>query len=455
MFTLLVCTDVCGVKINLELQFPRSPSTEELASRIDAAFYEEVMAIHADGGLSREGAELLRESSAPPAILPDGTHRDSGLLSLNRVQIYDDEKLRWVDLAPRHELREFDQLYVFPRSRRHLSTEKDLPPPRPPTSRRRSPARHSAPGAAAVGGGSAADSGATTPTMSHLHVPSSSQHQLQQNSRTPRQQQTSRHASFAASAVSGRSVADDPDFDAKARFVFAEADRDAKGVITWSDWQGLFDRTDIRFTESTLDDLFRLYAAPPASYSAPGRTPPVVMQFSDFTAFCEVYPATFLALHARLSDRMREDRLHMDIAGAKDRAVARRRREEELRAELEALKTQSDDDARLLRAAETDMDALRSRRAATEEEEQLLLEKEVRVKYQREVLQREEAELAEAARRFEARHASTYAATSGAGALNASTMQRSAHSSSQHLLDRSGPASMRVPPPQSRPSMAY
>lgn len=401
MFTLLVCSDVCGVKVNLELQFERCPTFDELVQRIDHAFFDEINALIDDGAVSAEGVALFEETAAPPGFNANsGQFHESGLLALNRVQIYDDDALQWKDMdTQRLALHEFDQLYVFPRSRRHLSANKDLPPPRPPVAAAR---RH--------GGASARTPAAVTPVSTrHGNVSTAAQPAGSSSSATPRQSATQASQSQPAQQ---QQPARQPSTTRRPRTsdgldetrVFTQFDRGGKGLVTFSDWRHGFERVDITFNEGTLDELFRLYAGPVAPGARVSGGGNLAMKYSDFLNFSEAYPATFGALLSRSEDAQREDMMKSTIAAVKDRAVARRRREEELRAELDALKAQADDDARELRNAEADLEALWQRRAATSDEEQRLLEKEVRVRYQRELLNREERELQEATRRFEAIH---------------------------------------------------
>lgn len=133
MYTLLVCCDLYGEKINLELTFPTMPTIGELQRKITDAFNQE---------------SHLKRPQGYPAIE----------FTIARLQIYDDVLLKWADLVTCTQLHEYDQLYVFqPQSPWHIDVQKDLPPPRPPAAQTvraapAAPAALSAPPAGAASG---------------------------------------------------------------------------------------------------------------------------------------------------------------------------------------------------------------------------------------------------------------------------------------------------------------
>lgn len=109
MYFLLVCADLYGEKMNLEITFPTMPTIGELNRKVTEVFNAEA---------------AIKRPQGYPAI--DFT--------VARLQIYDDIVLKWTDLVACTQLHEYDQLYAFqPQSPWHIDVQKDLPPPRPPT----------------------------------------------------------------------------------------------------------------------------------------------------------------------------------------------------------------------------------------------------------------------------------------------------------------------------------
>ena len=109
MYTLLVCADLYGEKMNLELTFSAMPTMGELQRKITEVYNAE--------------AQVKRPQGYPAIDF-----------QIARLQIYDDVLLKWTDLVTCTQLHEYDQLYAFqPQSPWHIDVQKDLPPPRPPT----------------------------------------------------------------------------------------------------------------------------------------------------------------------------------------------------------------------------------------------------------------------------------------------------------------------------------
>jgi hypothetical protein len=121
MYTLLVCADLFGEKINLEITFPAMPTIGELQMKVNASF-------------DAEGAS--KRPQGYPAVE----------FSVARLQVYDDVLLKWADLVTCSQLHEYDQLYAFqPQSPWHVDVQKDLPPPRPAAQTRMPPAAPNTP----------------------------------------------------------------------------------------------------------------------------------------------------------------------------------------------------------------------------------------------------------------------------------------------------------------------
>ena len=112
MYTLLVCGDLYGEKVNLEITFNSyqgPPTIGELHKHITKVFSQEAVALH------------------PPGFPQTN-------FEIARLQIYDDVMLKWTDLVSSSQMHEYDQIYCFqPQSAWHVDVQKDLPPPRQPS----------------------------------------------------------------------------------------------------------------------------------------------------------------------------------------------------------------------------------------------------------------------------------------------------------------------------------
>ena len=206
MFTLLVCADMFGSKVNLELTFTALPTIGELTRKVEEVFTNEMHA------LRPQGAECP----------PEG-------IRVSRLQVYDDVLLKWVDLISSTQMHEYDQIYVFqPQTPWAIDTQQDLPAPRPPS-----------------GGVSVAQ----------VHPPP---HHTQQ------QQYASQPAPYAVSSVpaaqQGYSGANAERNDLpgaeKVRIVFEEIDHQRRGFIDHSDFERAFRERGLDFSANTIGELF-------------------------------------------------------------------------------------------------------------------------------------------------------------------------------------------------------
>ena len=109
-FTLLVCGDLFSEKVNLELSFPEKPKLLDLLDHVQNSFTAEMRCL---------------QPPNMPAIEQ---------FNVNRIQVYDDAHLKWVDLSSPEQLHDYGQLYCFqPDSSWQSDVQQDLPAPRPPT----------------------------------------------------------------------------------------------------------------------------------------------------------------------------------------------------------------------------------------------------------------------------------------------------------------------------------
>lgn len=381
MFTLLVCSDVCNTKLNLEIGFATVPTILDIKQRISEVFATEVLELQRQGLLPHD-AEIVDAASS------------QHLLSLDRMQIYDDQVQKWVDLASAQQLHEFDQVYVFPRRRAHLDSRRDLPPPRPPTNRGVGAAPSPITGTTPTVSRAAAATppppplGSTSPFVpppNRLESPRRPRSPGRARSPTTRPRSPARRARDAAPLVDTVGSG-----DSRLHTVFAFADRNDVGYVTRNDFGALFRDTHVTFSDVVIDDMF-LQHAQSRNY----------LSFADISDWAHKFPTVFAALYSRIKATEGRSRLQDDLRSVERRLIALRSKEEELRLEMDRVLIDIKADEGLRREIELDLQHRGSTRTHLEEEEQVLLDKEVRVQHQRYMLEKDERELVEAARRFD------------------------------------------------------
>ena len=87
-FTLLMCAEVYGTKVNLELEFQGRPTIAELRTKAQMLFQQETDAAGRDNGVTTD-------------------------VVLSRLQVFNDAVGTWCDLITQEQLRDFVQLYAF------------------------------------------------------------------------------------------------------------------------------------------------------------------------------------------------------------------------------------------------------------------------------------------------------------------------------------------------------
>eukprot|EP00659_Diplonema_papillatum_P020821 gene20821-32100_t len=178
-----------GLKVNLELTFPALPTIAELTRNIEEVFTAEMH-----------------------AIKPPGAPIPAEGIRVNRLQVYDDVLLNWVDLLSSTQMHEYDQVYAFqPQTLWHVDTRQDLPAPRPPTN-------------SGGGGYSQVPAGYGSPPRAGAGSGSTGPQFLPQ------------HAYYAAAAV-GTSERPNVHPDDKARITFEEIDFARKGYLEYGDME--------------------------------------------------------------------------------------------------------------------------------------------------------------------------------------------------------------------------
>lgn len=419
VFTLLVCADICGHKLNCEIPFAAPPTLAELKQRADLVFHEEAQALNRQGRLTTAASELLYSTVIAPGFDGHGGYTESGLLSLGRIQVYDDSMLRWIDLVSPSQLHEYDQIYIFPKHRAHLSQVRDLPPPQPTGAAvirsqvgdsSHSLARSMA--AANSGNATGAPNGVTSSPSRHMNTsvnipPASNNSNLIEHS--PARYNNSAIGSRAGGAGAGTGGTGalvefdsrNPSFhlsveemDKRQRQIFKICDSDGNNYVSIEEFRALFNRTKVLFNDVTVTELF-------AMHSANGR----FITFSEWQIFTRNFPQLFAAMYRRLSETQAETDMSNELELGAKRLVGLRDELEELTRRLEAVRKEIDSQERRSRDVAERLAETRGRRAPVEEEEQVILEKEVRIHFQREMLSREENELRAATRRLDERTA--------------------------------------------------
>lgn len=415
VFTLLICADICGHKLNCEIPFAAPPTLTEVKQRADQVFFEEAQQLNRLGRLTHAAAELLATTVVPPGFDMHGQYSESGLLSLGRIQVYDDSMLRWVDLVSPNQLHEYDQIYVFPKHRAHLSQVRDLPPPMPTgaavartqVGEATSNALAKSIASANRGNASAAPSGLSlspsrfggtntninTLNASGLYVPPQTVRDgvvdLSPSRRTNPRGATlldnTNNTSFAISVE---------ELDKRQRQVFRICDAENHNYISVADFRSLFNRTKVLFNDVTVTEIF-------AMHSANGR----FMTFSEFQIFSRHFPQLFAAIYRRLTETQAETDMANELELGAKRALGLRDEHDELVRRLEAIKRELEAQEKRTREVAAQLEQSKTSRGHVEEEEQVVLEKEVRIHFQREMLSREEHELKAATRRLDERSA--------------------------------------------------
>jgi hypothetical protein len=418
VFTLLVCADVCGHKLNCEVPFAAPPTLAELRQRADQVFYEEAQSLARQGKLTTAASELLATTVAAPGFDSRGVFTDSGLLSLGRVQVYDDSLLRWVDLVSPSQLHEYDQVYVFPKHRAHLSQVRDLPPPRPTgaavartqvgdpsgaliAARAASlnATGASPPRAGSAGGGAGGLVGSIAPPPGPrgggggAGVVSAEQSPSRYRTGPSGADLTALSIRAAEAAARGFDVSVE-ELDKRQRQVFGIADRNNNSYLSVDDFRSLFARTKILFNDVTVTEIFAMHAAN-------GR----FMTFAEWQMCARNFPQLFAALYRRLLETQAEADMAGELELGAKRLLSLRAEIDELNRRLEAARRDVASQEQRSKDLADRLGQARLAREPVEEEEQVVLEKEARIHFQREMLLREETELRAATRRLDERAA--------------------------------------------------
>jgi len=360
-YTLLVCADSWGEKVNLELPFPQQPTIQELTQYIETVFDDEIQA--------------LKPANAP-------AHR----FSISRIQIYDDVLLKWTDLQSPSQLHEYDQLYCFqPQSPWQVDQQKDLPAPRPPS--RQPPSGFGAPAyrppSAPAAPAPAAQTWAAPPA-----APAYSQPSYQTDQRlAPLTQGLSQPAGVALLARERPNI---PDAD-RQQCAFTELDEGGKGFISPEELEKGFRARGIDFSSNTVQELFQK-----GDFKRDQR-----LDREEWQSFCGIYPNTVDAVYYRGRDLAAEQALRDTMAQTQRDLEAGRQKEAELRAAADAQAQQNQALARQMQEQEQQLREAAERRNLLEQQERALIEQEVKLERQKDALRHSMHKFKETAMAFD------------------------------------------------------
>lgn len=346
-FHLLICSDVCGLKVNLEVQFDDPPSLGDVRRKAIDVFTAEALELQRTGALPRHAEVLDAESM-------------QSVLAIDRIQVYDDSAHRWVELASAKQLHPYDQLYVYPKRRSHLDSSKTLPPPRLPSAQAQGQPQ-----------GQGRRDARASPTRVHTTTPSKK------------------------SAVP--SARPNPPSD-MVRKLFEFADYRQQDYLTLADFRKLFSDLRVTFNDAVIEEMFQV------SRSAEADAGPSYLSFNGWSDWALRYPTVFACcfrrsqqMNQRQDKEQQLERCHDTVRDLHAREASLLQELSRIRADLqreEDEKTRLEDELHSLGGTGT---------SRADEEEQVVLDKEVRVQHQRIVLDQDERDLMEAAKRLDQR----------------------------------------------------
>eukprot|EP01065_Artemidia_motanka_P007657 TRINITY_DN13829_c0_g1_i1.p1 TRINITY_DN13829_c0_g1~~TRINITY_DN13829_c0_g1_i1.p1 ORF type:complete len:413 (+),score=136.76 TRINITY_DN13829_c0_g1_i1:62-1300(+) len=391
MFTLLVCADIYGQKVNLEVGFPSVPTINELTRKVEQVYEEE------SKHMKPQGFPALR-------------------FEVSRIQIYDDTFLKWVDLLSSTQLHEYDQLYVFqPQSAWHVDLQKDLPAPRPPTGpapgieqQSQVPPQPHAPQA----------------TPQYYNSPSQPPQQMPplppQSQQLPQQQplyaQPTGSPFAAPSAPAASPYRSGPTGPApgaqlpqptgpalaarerqnvpkeqKVQMVFRELDSQQKGFVDPAELERGFHSRGIDFSSNTVQELFQK-----GDQNRDGR-----LDWQEWVLWCDLYPNTLEVMYYRGRDSWDEEQQRRDKDSLVQQVERCRQREEDLKRQLdECVREQNHLRQQLSEQEQRGHDAVH-RRTMLEQQERDLLEQEIKLERQKDQLRLSQQRFQEVAWQFD------------------------------------------------------
>eukprot|EP01060_Flectonema_neradi_P022608 TRINITY_DN30856_c0_g1_i1.p1 TRINITY_DN30856_c0_g1~~TRINITY_DN30856_c0_g1_i1.p1 ORF type:complete len:442 (+),score=75.59 TRINITY_DN30856_c0_g1_i1:54-1328(+) len=403
MFTLLVCGDVYGSKVNLEIPFPNVPTISQLTHTIEEVFEAE--------------AAVLKPAGYPTLEV-----------KVSRIQVYDDTYLKWMDLVSSTQLHEYDQLYVFqPQSPWHVDLQKDLPAPRVPSGTTPSTAAAAvAPRVVpapqqfsqqptAIAMSPVAGQVPPQPTLFATTSPAVIQQQplLAQQpvlSHQPAPQSVSIFPQpMAASipqqvihtapqslpqpvgpALANRERANLP-VEQKIQIVFKELDTSAKGYLDYGDLERGFRSRGIDFSSTTIQELF----------SKGDTNRDTRIDWGEWVAWAGLYPNTLEIIYYRGIDTADDANLQHQRKSAEEAIERNKAREVDLLRQLEECQREYTTLVQQMNNLDSQTREATTRRTLLEQQERDLLEQEIKLERQKDQLRASQYRFQEVAQTFD------------------------------------------------------
>ncbi|KAJ9461764.1 hypothetical protein DIPPA_53933 [Diplonema papillatum] len=372
---LAVCADLYADKVNLELSVNPAATVQELRSLICRVMDAE--------------AELLR---------PPNYQRTP--FDIHRLQIFNDQVLKWVDLVNNEQLHDGVQLYAFqPQTQWHTDVQKDLPPPRPPTWEQHP--NHQSDGNIHQKG-----------LPQHLVSGSSATHpsaraQWQHPNVTAQVHMASMHTGSKSSVRRGTAYEtgrDGATEEEKVSYLFDEMDVEGRGALSAPDFIHWL-RELIDVNDSNLQLLFD---------SADVHRRGLISK-EEFRAFAKRFPNVSDIVFHRAADRWDVCNRELESRAAQQQMATNENYGNDITAELERLEQQKQkllaqlsaleaESEELTRTVQTNQDlntSVRTRQSVMHLEEKALMEKEIAMERNREALRDSEMRFLEQSQRFD------------------------------------------------------
>eukprot|EP01064_Diplonema_japonicum_P012003 TRINITY_DN19484_c0_g1_i1.p1 TRINITY_DN19484_c0_g1~~TRINITY_DN19484_c0_g1_i1.p1 ORF type:complete len:412 (+),score=61.61 TRINITY_DN19484_c0_g1_i1:69-1238(+) len=366
LFTVLVCADVYGSKVNLEVPFPNVPTISELTHTIEKVFEQE--------------AAFLKPPGYPPTEI-----------KVSRIQIYDDTYLKWMDLVNSSQVHEYDQLYVFqPQSPWHVDLQKDLPAPRPPT-------------ASMPQGHNYINHAVQNPVSPYNPPPAQVVHQhhagFNQNTAPPTfaspQHQATSKPSYLQDQPTGAAAAarERPNVpkDVKVQNTFREIDTQQKGWIDVADFERGFRSRGIDFSSATVQELFSK-----GDTNRDGR-----LDWAEWGIWTDLYPNTLEVMYYRGRETLDDEQLTRERNQTQEAIDRNRQREADLRRQIDEVNHEYTQLTHQLSEHDTRSRESANRRNLLEQQERDLLEQEIKLERQKDQLRASQYRFQEVAQTFD------------------------------------------------------
>lgn len=398
-FVLLACAEVRGEKLNLELPFEARPTVADLMEVIERVF-------------RFEASNAIQSSLTP--------QRDASepIFTISSVQVYADDARHWAELTSPHQLHMYDQLFVV---RKYIplteNARKEIPRPRvsqyfagraapvsmPPPPR----ASSSQPQTARTAASYSATPRTTVGSEYHgadVVIPPPQHRRHEEVAPT----YASVRGGSSGGAAGGVLIKEGGVMSASInqallegsatpqeilRVVFEAADKRRHGVITSYDLGSLFRQLAVHVQPDALDEMFTTFAQSGQSRGSPDT----VMSLKDFAVWAESYEATLSSMFERIISIEKEHRLNEAQRDAASKITDLSRQKQELEDALRRLDGDLHREHDRKRSLEDELDELLRDRQSDTADDQVVIDKEIRVQHHRFLLRQEENDFAQVA----------------------------------------------------------